>query len=571
MKIVELFSGIGSQAKALHNLASGEEGIPDLKVETVGTCEWDIHAIIAYDLIHHPEGGIPPEIQAMTKDRLLEELDGHIFSNSGKDALDGASLRTYSRETLMRLLTSIRRNRNSVDINALHGTDMPEDVDLLTYSFPCQDVSNVGALHGYTKGIGRNSGSRSSLLWEVGRILTEMRQADRPLPPFLLMENVPTLLNARNFLNFQSWITDLDRLGYLSWYYTLNTRELGLPQNRERLLMISVNVKDRPEIRDLLLHFSAFRSGDTVVQDYQESPWYHSRQVADLLRTDMSREDLRREALESTPNDTPSRRKIWDNNLKIVDEAGHITGDVIRTVTTKQDRNPNSGNIWYDCGVSGRAPFRYLTARECMLFMGFQDRDYEILRDNSLEFHRGDQLFSRDKIIRLAGNSIPVPLLEAIFLQILAIRVLCRRLQAFMAARRRFLQRRPDLEQETASLLYRRKLIRRKMDIPSRIPVLYYPGHHIALYLEDDSFRRFAPLPSWIPASICRFWEQYLLALQQEAEQDCQEAIRRGLDPVILPAGSLRSPERDAIFDRLASLIKGGGEIPREHGRVMRL
>ncbi len=62
-----------------------------------------------------------------------------------------------------------------------------------------------------------------------------------------------------------------------------------------------------------------------------------------------------------------------------------------------------------------------MTPRECMLFMGFKDMDYWKLKNNNVAFHKGDQLFSRDKIIRMAGNSIPVKLLEGVFWQILQI------------------------------------------------------------------------------------------------------------------------------------------------------
>ena len=95
--------------------------------------------------------------------------------------------------------------------------------------------------------------------------------------------------------------------------------------------------------------------------------------------------------------------------------------DTIRTITTKQDRNPNSGNLYFDSGIEGKGKFRYLTPRECMLFMGFKDMDYWKLKNNNVAFHKGDQLFSRDKIIRMAGNSIPVKLLEGVFWQILQI------------------------------------------------------------------------------------------------------------------------------------------------------
>jgi len=93
--------------------------------------------------------------------------------------------------------------------------------------------------------------------------------------------------------------------------------------------------------------------------------------------------------------------------------------DTVRTITTKQDRNPNSGNLFFDSGSEGKSKFRYLTPRECLLFMGFTDEDYQKLKDNNLEFHKGDNLFTRDNTIRMAGNSIPVKLLEGVFFQII--------------------------------------------------------------------------------------------------------------------------------------------------------
>lgn len=409
--LVEFFSGIGSQAKALKNLG--------IKVNTVGTCEWDVHAIAAYDMIHNsPE--IPDDISAMEKEELLEKLAPYTFSNSGKAALDTASFRTYSREVLQHIYASITRNHNFVDISGLSGDKLSGDIDILTYSFPCQDLSNVGAFHGYNKGIDKDSGSRSSLLWQVGRILTEMKAADTSLPRFLVMENVPTLLSQRHKQNFDTWIRDLEGLGYVSKYYELNALSFGLPQNRPRLLMISVYVGDDNSLKDLVDEYFRLKTKEDVVDDYVASDFYHNYEIGDLLRTRYENKKLRAEAVDCTPNDTPSRRKIWEDNPQIIlpDYVPNEEITFIRTITTKQDRNPNSGNLYFDSGIEGRSKFRYLTPRECLLFMGFTDDDYKVLKKNNLEFHKGDSLFARDKIIRMAGNSIPVKLLEGIFLQV---------------------------------------------------------------------------------------------------------------------------------------------------------
>lgn len=409
--LVEFFSGIGSQAKALKNLG--------IIINTLGTCEWDVHAIAAYDLIH-TSGEIPRTIAELDKQILLEKLKNYTFSNSGKEELDFCSLKTYSAEALRRIFTSVLRNKNHVDISKLSGSEMSGNVDILTYSFPCQDLSNVGAFHGYKKGIDKGSGSRSSLLWEVGRILSEMHAGGKKLPRFLLMENVPALLSKRHIGNFNTWISDLEALGYISKYFQLNACSFGLPQNRPRLLMISVYVGENETLKKLVNSYFESKDENGVVRDYYLSRFYHKYSVSDLLRTDYSNPGLLAEAIDCTPNDTVSRRKIWNDNPQLVLHGNTVNTAFteIRTITTKQDRNPNSGNLYFDSGIEGKSKFRYLTPRECMLFMGFTDDDYLKLKKHNLEFHRGDGLFSRDKIIRMAGNSIPVKLLEGIFFQI---------------------------------------------------------------------------------------------------------------------------------------------------------
>lgn len=409
--LVELFSGIGSQAKALKNIGC--------KVNTLGTCEWDLHAFVAYDAIHESTE-LPKDISTMTKEEILDYLSKYTLSNSGKEKMDFKTLKTYSEDTIKRIYAAIRRTKNFVDVSSLQGESMPNNIDILTYSFPCQDLSNVGAFHGYNKGIDKDSGSRSSLLWQVGRILKEMKENAKNLPRFLLLENVPTLLSERHRGNFETWINELLELGYVSKYFHLNASSFGLPQNRPRLLMISVYVGDDLEKKKIVLDYFDSKEASDVVADYVNSPHYKKITVSELLRINYEDKKLFDEAVECTPNDTVSRREIWDENPKIVLESGRLNPDisVIRTITTKQDRNPNSGNLYFDCGIEGRGKFRYLTPRECFLFMGFTDEDYDNIISNNPEIHRNSKLFPRDKLIRMAGNSIPVKLLEGIFLQV---------------------------------------------------------------------------------------------------------------------------------------------------------
>ena len=109
------------------------------------------------------------------------------------------------------------------------------DCDLLTYSFPCQDLSVAGKRKGMAKG----SGTRSGLLWEVERLLTDMRERES-LPNALLMENVDAILFDANIRDFKKWIARLSELGYTSSYKVLDAADYGVPQRRKRCFMVSL-------------------------------------------------------------------------------------------------------------------------------------------------------------------------------------------------------------------------------------------------------------------------------------------------------------------------------------------
>ena len=137
--------------------------------------------------------------------------------------------------------------------NAVHGTDFPtmditkvhaEDLNicdtnaftyLLTYSFPCTDLSVAGKQAGMSKG----SGTRSGLLWEVERILTEIRDSNGELPQILFMENVPQVHGKKNIEDFKKWIDFLEGLGYTNYWQDLNAKNYGVAQNRNRCFMFS--------------------------------------------------------------------------------------------------------------------------------------------------------------------------------------------------------------------------------------------------------------------------------------------------------------------------------------------
>jgi DNA (cytosine-5)-methyltransferase 1 len=143
---------------------------------------------------------------------------------------------------LREIYNNIKATYNLVNIQQVHAKDLGmvnrDDYNyILTYSFPCQDLSLAGKGAGMEKG----SGTRSGMLWEVERILEE---CEDELPQLLLMENVPQVVGTKNKADFDKWLEFLESKGYTNKYCMLNAKEVGypepIPQNRNRCFMISV-------------------------------------------------------------------------------------------------------------------------------------------------------------------------------------------------------------------------------------------------------------------------------------------------------------------------------------------
>lgn len=119
--------------------------------------------------------------------------------------------------------------RNFGDISKIDWDNVP-DFDLFTYSFPCTDISVAGKQAGFYEG----SGTRSSLLWECRKAIAAK------LPKWLLMENVKALTFKKNIPHFNKWCDFLASLGYENHWKILNAKDYGVPQNRERVFMVSI-------------------------------------------------------------------------------------------------------------------------------------------------------------------------------------------------------------------------------------------------------------------------------------------------------------------------------------------
>lgn len=409
-KVVETFSGIGAQAKALERISED--------YEIVNTCDWDINAIIAYCRIHNGE------INTKLLDNISdEEIDGFLkaktLSMDGKKPLSVQAYKRLSVEFKRLLFAAIIQTKNMVSITDVHGSDIENDIDLLTYSFPCQDLSLCGCWHGNKSGIARDAHNRSGMLWEVERILKEMYSANQKLPRFLVMENVTNILSMTHKADFDDWKSTLVELGYVNHIYRLNSKNFGVPQKRERAYMISVLCNKNPQnekyVADYFFHNNL--EDESIATKYKTRDFM----LKDVLRLDYRKEKYKLEADFSQPNNTPSRVKILHENDMLFD--GKIINEIkVNTVTTKQDRNPNSGLITYDSGRDGKAKWRYLTPRECFLLMGFDEVDFDAVIKENPEYANNKKLLNNEKLIKMAGNSICVDVLQAIFKQLFEIK-----------------------------------------------------------------------------------------------------------------------------------------------------
>lgn len=419
LKVVEAFSGLGSQNKALDQIKNSL----GIKYKVLNTIEWDINAIYAYDIIHNGEQKLE-EYSNVSDDEILDFLMNKELSLDGHTPMTHTQLLKLSKEALRSLYISVKRTNNLVSIKQVKASDFKEEVDIFTYSFPCQDLSVSGYFHGDKGGISRDADNSSSMLWEVERILLEFYNEKRNMPKFLLMENVASITSKRHIDHFNEWKKSLEDMGYISDHFILDAKDFGIPQRRRRTFMISTYFGTDLKLKELIKKRYEESDMKNLKLDFNKKDF----SLKNYLKDDYSNEEYRIEALEQNPNDTKSRRKILGLNPIIMDENKKIKVPYVRTLTTKQDRHPNSGVIMINKTELGSEPqksnFRYLTPRESFLLMGYEESDFEALIKNNLILSPNRVLLTKSKLTKLAGNSIVVPVIKEVFHEMINIKAI---------------------------------------------------------------------------------------------------------------------------------------------------
>ena len=231
IRLIEFFGGYGSQALALKYLG--------VNFEHWKLVEWAIKSIQAYKDIHFPNEYIKGGVLDIPKEQIIDFLYKKGISNNYNDPMSLEQIKRLNESSLYNIYENIIITNNLVNIQQVKGEDL-EIVDtdkyeyILTYSFPCQDLS----LAGKGKGMSDTS-TRSGMLWEVERILTECSELGS-LPQILLMENVPQVHSEDNKQDFFKWQLRLEELGYKNYIQDLIATDYGIPQTRNRCFMVSI-------------------------------------------------------------------------------------------------------------------------------------------------------------------------------------------------------------------------------------------------------------------------------------------------------------------------------------------
>ena len=183
IRLIECFAGYGSQALALKYL-----GIP---FEHHRIAEWAVKSIQAYKDMHFPYDNTDYSF-GMSFDNVIDYLFERGISADYNKPMTREQIKRMGENKCRTVYNNIKATHNLVSVCNVKAKDLEiTDTDrftyLLTYSFPCQDLSSAGL----SKGMAKGSGTRSGLLWEIERILKECDE----LPQVLLMENVPEVIN----------------------------------------------------------------------------------------------------------------------------------------------------------------------------------------------------------------------------------------------------------------------------------------------------------------------------------------------------------------------------------------
>lgn len=362
LNVLSLFSGIGAFEKALVNL--------NIEHTVLGYCEIDKYASKAYSIIHN-----------------------------------------------------ISEDKNLKDVTRIDILDIVDTVDLITYGFPCQDISLAGKGKGFIDEDGNRT--RSGLFFEALRIIEDYK------PKFAIAENVKALTNKRYSDEFKTVLESLEQAGYNNYWKVLNAKDYGVPQNRERVFIISIR-KDIDKGFIFPSRIPLELQLKDLLENKVDEKYYLSEKMLSYFDTNMKKQKEKGNGFKFSPTTGEGIAKCistkagsrMDDNFILIPEAtkrgfklayegdgvyinrphqkrGCVQSGMIPTLKTNLD----IGVMVSDRVEKNLLKIRKLTPCECWRLMGFDDTDYIKVRE----------VISDTQLYKQAGNSIVVDVLMAIF------------------------------------------------------------------------------------------------------------------------------------------------------------
>lgn len=366
--------------------------------------------------------------QCLALDRLAKAFPNFEYELVGWAEIDKYAIQAH------KALYPQWADRNYGDISKVNWEEVP-DFDLFTYSSPCQDFSSAGLQRGGTEG----SGTRSSLLWECRRAILAKK------PKYLLLENVAALVSQKFLPLFNKWQAELESYGYTNYAQVLNSKDYGVPQNRDRIFLVSIH-GEHPKfyfpkslplenlLKDVLEEEvdEKYYISDTIVKIFGE-------EKVIVIQNGEARSALAFKNFISRGEQNDSYNRVWKpegycgalNCTKEMEVLEPMVKQVGNIVEERGFSNPQRGRVYDTKGLApaictmmsgGTEPkilipeytnyeyttyrIRKLTPMECYRLMGVDDADIDIIQSSGI---------SNTQQYKQAGNSIVVDVLYHIF------------------------------------------------------------------------------------------------------------------------------------------------------------